>query len=206
MTPRCEGGPDRYAWDPATMFMTEAPARGLLVAFKTYLSVRMVDETTWELERDLIYEGKDDYFLVPKETTTDFASVPRPFWWLIPRYGRYTEAAVLHDYLCNLANDDKFSRCDADGIFRRVLRELGVGYVRRRLMWAAVRWGGGVLGCGWPEFFSVLLITVLALPLLVPAVIVLVSLLVFWAVSLVVWGIRRLFGWEETSFPRPFPR
>ena len=163
--------------------------------FRTFLSVRVIDEKFWELERDLVYEGNQDHFRVPTDFRTDFASVPRMFWWLIPRHGRYTEAAVLHDYLCGLATKGTFSRCDADGIFRRVLKELGVGYLRRRLMWAAVRWGGGVHRCGWQQLLLVLLITVLALPLLVPAVVVLVFLLAFWIVTLLVWAIRRLLKW-----------
>ncbi|HEY5171135.1 MAG TPA: DUF1353 domain-containing protein, partial [Acidimicrobiia bacterium] len=32
--------------------------------------------------------------------STDLASVPRSLTWLFPRYGKYTKAAVLHDYLC----------------------------------------------------------------------------------------------------------
>ena len=31
---------------------------------------------------------------------TDLASVPRFLSWLFPRYGKYTKAAVIHDYLC----------------------------------------------------------------------------------------------------------
>ncbi len=128
------------------------------------------------------------------------------FWWLVPRYGRFTEAAVLHDYLCRLAKEGSFSRCDADGIFRRTLKELGVGYVRRRIMWAAVRWGGGIHKCGWQELLLTLLITVLAVPLIVPALVVLVFLFVFWIVALIVWVIRRTLGWEPTPAPRLFAR
>jgi hypothetical protein len=176
------------------------------VRFKTFLVVRAIDEKYWKLERDLVYEGKEDHFLVPKEYTTDFASVPRMFWWLIPRYGRYTEAAVLHDYLCDEARDGRFSRCDADGIFRRTLRELGVGYLRRRMMWAADRWGGGVHKCGWQQLALVLFITVLALPLLVPAVVVFAFLLAFWVVALTVWAVRKLLRWEPTPVSRLLPR
>jgi len=32
--------------------------------------------------------------------STDLASVPRSLTWLFPRYGKYTKAAVLHDFLC----------------------------------------------------------------------------------------------------------
>jgi hypothetical protein len=153
--------------------------------FVTYLVVRPLDEKFWELQQDLVYEGNEDYFAVPAMHKTDFASVPRPFWWLVPRYGRYTEVAVLHDYLCDMARAGDFNRCDADGIFRRALREIGVGYIKRRIMWAAVRWGGGVAKCGFHQLLLVLMITLLALPLVIPAAVILVSLLIVWVVGLV---------------------
>lgn len=84
--------------------------------------------------------------------STDLASVPRSLTWLFPRYGKYTKAAVLHDYLCqNFRNapsvaSDAFSllplvdRSDADEVFLLVMEELGVPWLRRRLMWGAVSW------------------------------------------------------------------
>ena len=36
---------------------------------------------------------------VPIHFKTDFASTPRFLWAFFPPYGKYTEAAVLHDYL-----------------------------------------------------------------------------------------------------------
>lgn len=172
------------------------------MGFRTYLVVRELDEKSWELQRDLVYEGNYDHFLVPSGFETDFASVPRMFWWLLPRHGRWTKAAVLHDFLWREAKKGNISFCDADGIFRRVMRELGVGYLRRRLMWAAVRWAGGALKCGWKQLLLVVLIMLLALPLLVPAVVVSVFLVVFWLVALIVYWIRRALGWEPTGPPR----
>src|SRR5262249_8024803 len=66
----------------------------------------------------------------------------RIFTWLLPRYGRYTRPAILHDYLCDLARTGAIDRADADGIFRRAMRELGVPFLKRWLMWTAVRAGG----------------------------------------------------------------
>lgn len=174
--------------------------------FLTYLVVRPLDEKHWELQRDLVYEGNTDYFLVETGSKTDFASVPRMFWWLVPRYGRYTEAAVLHDFLCDQARRGNFNRCDADGIFRRTLREFGVSYVRRRMMWAAVRWAGGVHKCGPGQLLLVVLVTALSLPLAIPAIVVLVSLVVVWLVTLLFWGIRRLLNWETGPRPELLPK
>ena len=69
-------------------------------------------------------------------------SVPRIFVWFLPRYGRYTKAVILHDYLWRVrAKNGTLDYVDADGIFRRAMRELGVPFMKRWIMWAAVRWG-----------------------------------------------------------------
>jgi len=82
--------------------------------------------------------------------TTDLASVPRSLTWLFPRYGKYTKAAILHDYLCqnfhktgdaNPASDLPLrDRSDADEVFRNAMAELRVPFLRRVLMWTAVSW------------------------------------------------------------------
>jgi len=36
---------------------------------------------------------------LPKGFVTDFASIPRVFWSVLPRDGDYVYAAVIHDYL-----------------------------------------------------------------------------------------------------------
>jgi hypothetical protein len=92
----------------------------------------------------------------PDPFTTDLASVPRSLTWLLPRYGKYTKAAVLHDYLCQRFRDAPVApdtpdaapsllplrdRSDADELFRVVMAELEVPGLRRGLMWAAVSWG-----------------------------------------------------------------
>ena len=84
--------------------------------------------------------------------STDLASVPRSLTWLFPRYGKYTKAAVLHDYLCQnfgasppTATDPPsilplVDRSDADEMFLLFMKELGVPRLRRWLMWGAVSW------------------------------------------------------------------
>ena len=61
--------------------------------------VEQVDDENWLTRAVLRYAGRDDVLTVPECSPTDFASVPRVFVWFLPRYGRYTKAAILHDYL-----------------------------------------------------------------------------------------------------------
>ena len=86
------------------------------------------------------YIAKDyKVYNVPAYTFTDFASIPRGFRWMISRVGKYGKAAVLHDYLCDLANAGKFKRKDADKIFLEAMKVLGVGWLKRNTMFLGVR-------------------------------------------------------------------
>jgi Protein of unknown function (DUF1353) len=149
------------------------------------LTVRRVDVDRWVLVDALVYRGGSQRFVVPAGFRTDFATVPRVVSWLVPRFGTYTLAAILHDWLCTEGiRSGAVTSCEADGIFRRVMRESGVPVLRRWLMWAGVRWGALANArrrSGW--LFSapgVLTISLLAAPLVVPpAVVILPGLLVF---------------------------
>ena len=90
----------------------------------------------------LAYQGKVEHFTVPSGFVSDFATVPRFLQSFTPSIGKWTRAAVLHDWFCVhlAAGDCVVSSSDADGIFRRVMRESGVSFPTRWLMWTAVRW------------------------------------------------------------------
>jgi Protein of unknown function (DUF1353) len=107
--------------------------------FLSELVVQQVGDHDWRVLQPFRYEGSRERFEVPVDAVTDFASVPKPFQWLIPKSGRYTKATVLHDHLWRHGKKLKVSRSDADGIFRRAMSELGVPFLRRWVMWAAVR-------------------------------------------------------------------
>ena len=79
--------------------------------------------------------------VVPGGFETDFASVPRILWAVIPPWGKYSAAAVAHDWLYHKG---KFSRWTCDAFFREHMAQLGVRRGTRWLMWAGVRLGGWV--------------------------------------------------------------
>lgn len=159
---------------------------------------------TWALTAPLVWTGtQGDTFVVPTGFVTDFATVPRFLHWLVSPYGAYTRAAVLHDWLLTeLArwtkeNEDRLrihettraawmppaNSRDTDGIFRRVMEDLGVPWAKRWTMWTAVRWAslfnsrrayGRQIGKDLP---AMLTLSVLVLPVALPgAAGVLVSL------------------------------
>ena len=83
--------------------------------------------------------GSGDIVSVPQGFRTDFASVPRIFWRIVPPVGLYGKAAVVHDYLYD---SRERSRADADKIFLEAMIVLGVPKLQRNLMYRAVRIGG----------------------------------------------------------------
>jgi len=88
---------------------------------------------------------------VPAGFMTDFASVPRFLWWLIPPWGLYSGPAIVHDYLYTYhsvpgAVADSICEIDrptADRIFYKLMLYVGVSPLRARLMVTAVRIFGG---------------------------------------------------------------
>jgi hypothetical protein len=166
------------------------------------VTVEEIDANTWLVLEPVIYQGNKRTFTVPPGFETDFASVPKVFTWLIPRYGVYTKAAILHDYLCATK---PVNRSDADGIFRRAMRELGVSFLRRWIMWAAVRAGGKLESASFAE---VLLWLVVAVPasafLLVPTVVVLAWSAVFWLIEAIVYLFLKPVSHKPVNPPKYF--
>jgi len=112
--------------------------------FRTPLSVRHEIGEDWRLLEPLVFEGRDDFFVIRKGFRTDFASIPRPVRWLFDTAGTNSEPGVLHDAVWRESRrrDGRTPRVDpwdADGLFRRALRESGATAITRGLMWLAVR-------------------------------------------------------------------
>lgn len=112
------------------------------------LELRSIDGRAFTVLRRFAY-ASDDYaeaFVVPADLrtfTTDLASVPSVFTWLVPTSGEFLPAAVLHDALVHPGDHlgPEVDRVEADRLFRTAMIELGTGRVRAWLMWAAVTTG-----------------------------------------------------------------
>lgn len=160
--------------------------------FSGVVAVREVSATEFRTLEPLAYTGQRDTFTIEPGFLTDFASVPRAFVWLLPRYGLYTRSAILHDYLWRT---HVVPRRDADGLFRRSMRELGVPFPRRWVMWAAVRTASFMSGATALEWLQFSAVVVLALPIVaIPATVVQIWLVLFWLVEGAFWLVGRLLG------------
>lgn len=84
--------------------------------------------------------------VVPAGFVTDFASVPRFLWSIFPPHGRYSPAAVFHDWLYQYG---PLTRAGADKAFLESMAALKVPLWQRLAMYAGVRLGGGV---AWEKY------------------------------------------------------
>ena len=100
----------------------------------------LADGKTWVIVRDFGYdvgaENSGDHIDVAIGFKTDFATVPRPFWAILPKWGRYGNASVLHDWLYWTQIRP---RPEADAIFLEAMGVLGVSPIVKRPMYWAVR-------------------------------------------------------------------
>ena len=108
--------------------------------FTTPLILQMLPDDRWGVHEQFEYHiGEfpgDDKIIVPTGFVTDLASTPRLLWWLVPPFGKYGKATVLHDYLYS---QRKRSQKKCDEIFIEAMKVLGVNVVKRRAMFYAVR-------------------------------------------------------------------
>jgi hypothetical protein len=103
------------------------------------------------LKRQIRYVSADGRaWVVPAEPddefVTDLASIPALAAWLVPKDGTHTPAALIHDAMvlgrdelpAYAPADPEVPRDEADRLFLEGMELLGVRFLRRWLMWAAV--------------------------------------------------------------------
>lgn len=123
-------------------------------SFTTELVVQALDARKWKVKERFNYNidvaDSLNAVEVPVGFITDFASIPRPLWVLLPPWGQYGKAAVIHDFMYT---EHKHSTYDAEGvesfvqierkqaddIFLQAMEVLGVNVITRYAMYAAVR-------------------------------------------------------------------
>jgi hypothetical protein len=128
--------------------MTELQDLGRVVplwqaTFLTPLELEYIDGVRYRVTTAFEFESAvlDRIIAVPAGFVTDFASVPRAFWELLPPTGRYGKAAVVHDRLYH--RPSLATKAEADAVFLEAMTVLGVNVVTRQIMYRAVSWFGG---------------------------------------------------------------
>jgi Protein of unknown function (DUF1353) len=109
------------------------------------LHVTRFKEAIWVLTKPISWvpakEDEAKYYRVdvPVGFVTDFASIPRPFWTLLPRDGEYTYPAIIHDYLYWFQTQSKEA---ADDILKIGMEEFQVDYWKVLAIYEGVKLGG----------------------------------------------------------------
>jgi hypothetical protein len=104
----------------------------------------LADGKSWIIVGDFGYDvgavNSNDRVSVDKGFATDFASVPRVLWWVLPKWGVYGNAAVVHDWLYWHQDRD---RKQSDDIMLEAMSVLNVPELTKQLIYRAVRVFGG---------------------------------------------------------------
>lgn len=109
-----------------------------------------IGDGTWSVVEKpyALWLGGNRKVLVEARYVTDWASIPRLFRSIIPKRGRYSPAALVHDWLyashhvLHSGKPEEITRKEADKIFLEIMADLGVGWLKRKTMYRAVRLGG----------------------------------------------------------------
>ena len=109
--------------------------------FTRPLLLEYIDGRNWRIisEFDFASEVAERLIKIPSGFITDFASVPRFFWRVLPPTGTYGKAAVIHDYLYRYCT---VSKNLADLVFLEGMEVLQVPRYKRYIMYQAVNWFG----------------------------------------------------------------
>jgi hypothetical protein len=112
-------------------------------AFETDLVLcPLGDGKDFVVYQDFVVRIGEQKIVVKKGFITDLASIPRPFWWILDRWGKYGFAAVVHDYLYWMQASD-FPKERADKLFHRLMLMSGVGTKTAGIIYWAVKTFGG---------------------------------------------------------------
>lgn len=110
------------------------------------LCVNYIDGINWELERNFSYRTQaGELSTVRKGFVFDFASIPRPLWWLYPPTGTegnpYGIAAIIHDWLCahRKLGGRVISFSKANSVFLEIMLYLKVRKTLAYLMYWSVQ-------------------------------------------------------------------
>ena len=104
---------------------------------------------TFVLVEALSYESAvlGGVLVVPPGFPTDFASIPRGLWNILPPVGKYDPAAVCHDklYRDGAFQEQPIDRGTADRVLREAMEACGVSDLQRWLIYSGLRIGGWVV-------------------------------------------------------------
>lgn len=109
---------------------------------------RHAPDVAWTLLDALwVHDRPLTVWMVPQGYRCDLASVPHPLWGIIAPQDLCEAPAIAHDYLYQrggVVNPHlRYTRAEADALFRDLMAWYGVPWAKRWAAWLAVRTRGG---------------------------------------------------------------
>lgn len=108
--------------------------------FTNKIQIEPAGDKLWKVLRAFSYITGVDRIDIPKDFLFDGASIPKIAWILIghPIAQEYLAPACVHDWLCEYAT---WPRKKTDRIFLKAMRDKGVAYLKRMVMyWCVCLW------------------------------------------------------------------
>ena len=106
--------------------------------FTTKLSLDVIGDQAYEVTQPLVWEDSELVIQVNPGFDFDGASIPKALWSAVgsPMTGGYQRAGCLHDALYA---SEWFARDVCDKLFLEAMESDGVSWIKRNLMYNAVR-------------------------------------------------------------------
>jgi hypothetical protein len=125
------------------LLLSWAAAARAQQVFETLVVVSPLAEgDQWFLREKLVWLAKSGHRVcVPRNFVTDFASVPRLLWTLLPQWDGYGPAAVMHDYLYWA---QIVPRAKADEYMLEAMRDQNVSWLKRSVVYLGMKAGGWI--------------------------------------------------------------
>ena len=131
----------------AAEFIMEVDLNKIKKRFPLDLELTFVEDNEFYLSADFVYQSPQfGTITCPSTYLTDGASIPHWSQFIVgsPWSGKYPRAAVIHDWLCSsegeiIGSDQRLTKKETDQVFLEMMKFLGVGFFRRRIMYSAVR-------------------------------------------------------------------
>jgi hypothetical protein len=110
---------------------------------KIHCSYDIAHPDVWYLDQPYTRETSIGTVRVSMGFKWDGASVPRVLWNIIPPWGSYSGAALVHDWLyrrhrLRSVTNREITKEEADRVFYELMLEDGVWKIRAYTMWLAV--------------------------------------------------------------------
>ena len=111
-------------------------------------TIQIEDGSKWKVQQPFVYtfinnENRFVNILIPAGWETDYGSIPKVFQNIIEPIGHYSPCYVVHDFM--YASEYYSTHSECDGVLLNHLEERGASWIRRNIVYSAVRSFGGLV-------------------------------------------------------------